>query len=74
MLALARRSRPGLNVWPAFVDVMTNGFGAMPDHAAQVAPADRWAIAAYIRALQLSSYATLNDVPAEDRQKLESSR
>jgi mono/diheme cytochrome c family protein len=57
-----------------FVDVMTNGFGAMPDHAAQVAPPDRWAIAAYIRALQLSSSATLNDVPAEDRQKLESSR
>ena len=37
-----------------FVDVMTNGFGAMPDYREQVAPADRWAIAAYIRALQLS--------------------
>ena len=35
-----------------FVDVMTNGFGAMPDYRAQIPPADRWAIAAYIRALQ----------------------
>lgn len=35
-----------------FFDVMTNGFGAMPDYRAQVPPADRWAIAAYIRALQ----------------------
>jgi mono/diheme cytochrome c family protein len=54
-----------------FFDVMTNGFGAMPDYATQVAPADRWAIAAYIRALQLSQNATLADVPPEERQKLE---
>ncbi len=40
-----------------FFDVMTNGFGAMPDYAAQVDPHDRWAIAAYIRALQLSQHA-----------------
>jgi hypothetical protein len=40
-----------------FYDVMSNGFGAMPDYAAQVAPRDRWAIAAYIRALQLSQRA-----------------
>jgi cytochrome c5 len=44
--------------------VMTNGFGAMPDYKAQIAPEDRWAIAAYIRALQLSQNATLQDVPA----------
>lgn len=44
--------------------VMTNGYGAMPDYKAQVAPADRWAIAAYIRALQLSENAKLSDVPA----------
>ena len=44
--------------------VMTNGFGAMPDYKAQVAPEDRWAIAAYIRALQLSQNAKLSDVPA----------
>src|SRR5262249_47351124 len=47
-----------------FFDVMTNGFGAMPDYSQQVAPADRWAIAAYIRALQLSQHATEADVPA----------
>jgi mono/diheme cytochrome c family protein len=43
-----------------FYDVMTNGFGAMPDYAAQVAPRDRWAIAAYIRALQLSQHAPVS--------------
>jgi len=53
-----------------FVDVMTNGFGAMPDYRAQIAPRDRWAIAAYIRALQLSQHAAVADVPAEDRPKL----
>jgi mono/diheme cytochrome c family protein len=47
-----------------FFDVMTNGFGAMPDYASQVKVEDRWAIAAYIRALQLSEHATVNDVPA----------
>ncbi|HEX4021884.1 MAG TPA: cytochrome c [Acidobacteriaceae bacterium] len=44
--------------------VMTHGYGAMPNYAAQVTPQDRWAIAAYIRALQLSQAATLKDVPA----------
>ncbi|HET7104954.1 MAG TPA: cytochrome c [Terracidiphilus sp.] len=44
--------------------VMTNGYGAMPSYAAQLAPVDRWAVAAYIRALQLSQAATLQDVPA----------
>ena len=44
--------------------VMTNGYGAMPDYKAQVTPEDRWAIAAYIRALQLSQNAKLSDVPA----------
>jgi hypothetical protein len=44
--------------------VMTNGYGAMPDYAAQLTPVDRWAVAAYIRALQLSQSATLADVPA----------
>jgi hypothetical protein len=54
-----------------FFDVMTNGFGAMMDYAAQVTPHDRWAIAAYVRALQLSQYATLDDVPSEERQRLQ---
>jgi mono/diheme cytochrome c family protein len=44
--------------------VMTNGYGAMPDYSAQLAPVDRWAVAAYIRALQLSQAATVQDVPA----------
>ncbi len=43
--------------------VMTNGYGAMPNYSAQVTPIDRWAIAAYIRALQLSQNATIADVP-----------
>ena len=54
-----------------FFDVMTNGFGAMPDYAAQIKVEDRWAIVAYIRALQLSEHATLADVPAADRSRLE---
>jgi mono/diheme cytochrome c family protein len=45
-------------------DVITNGFGAMPDYAAQIEPRDRWAIVAYVRALQLSQNAALKDVPA----------
>jgi len=54
-----------------FIDVMTNGFGAMADYRQQVDARDRWAIAAYIRALQLSAHATISDVPAADREKLQ---
>ena len=43
--------------------VMTNGYGAMPDYSAQLTPEDRWAVAAYIRALQLSQAAKPGDVP-----------
>ena len=50
-----------------FFDVITNGFGAMPDYAQQVAPPDRWAIAAYIRVLQYSQHATIADVPDNAR-------
>ena len=46
-----------------FFDVMTNGFGAMPDYASQIPPRDRWCIVGYIRALQLSQEATMADVP-----------
>ena len=53
-----------------FFDVMTNGFGAMPDYRAQVSPRDRWNIAAYIRALQLSQHAAAADVPGGDPAKL----
>src|SRR5271167_3678175 len=44
--------------------VMTNGYGAMPDYSAQLPPEDRWAVAAYIRVLQLSQNATEKDVPS----------
>jgi cytochrome c553 len=53
-----------------FFQVMTSGFGAMPDYAQQISPEDRWAIAAYIRALQLSQHAALADVPPEQRRQL----
>jgi Cytochrome C oxidase, cbb3-type, subunit III len=48
-------------------DVITNGFGAMPDYAAQIQPRDRWAIVSYVRALQLTQHASIEDVPAEVR-------
>jgi len=54
-----------------FFDVATNGFGAMPDYAQQVNPRDRWAIIAYIRALQLSQNANLSDVPPDKRNELD---
>jgi mono/diheme cytochrome c family protein len=53
-----------------FFDVITNGFGVMPDYRAQVAPRDRWAIVAYIRALQLSQHAAAADVPGGDPTKV----
>jgi hypothetical protein len=46
-----------------FFHVISNGYGAMPDYSAQIVPADRWAIVAYIKALQLSQKATQADVP-----------
>jgi len=55
----------------AIFDVITNGFGAMPDYKTQLTPRDRWAIVAYVRALQLSENATLADVPADARGQLE---
>lgn len=54
-----------------FFDVISNGFGAMNDYAAQIKPQDRWAIVAYIRALQLSQNANVKDLPAPDQQQLE---
>ena len=54
-----------------FYDVITQGYGAMFSYAERVAPRDRWAIAAYIRALQASDNARLADVPAEQRQRLQ---
>ncbi|MGH9492960.1 MAG: c-type cytochrome [Terriglobales bacterium] len=53
-----------------YFDAMTRGFGAMSDYAAQVTPRDRWDIAAYIRALQLSQHATLEELPPVQREQL----
>ncbi|MGH9744792.1 MAG: c-type cytochrome [Candidatus Acidiferrales bacterium] len=53
-----------------FFDVMTNGFGAMYSYAARIEPEDRWRVAAYVRVLQASRHATMEDVPGAERQKL----
>jgi cbb3-type cytochrome c oxidase subunit III len=60
-----RRVPPGY-----LYDVITYGFGAMQDYAAQIPVRDRWAIVAYVRALQLSQNATLNEVPESERPNL----
>ena len=57
-----------------FYDVITNGFGSMSGYAEQMPVNDRWAVTAYIRALQLSQHAELQDVPEEQRKKLEAVR
>ncbi len=54
-----------------FFSVMTNGYGTMYSYASRVSPEDRWAIAAYIRALQLSQQARLEDLTDEDRRQLQ---
>jgi mono/diheme cytochrome c family protein len=54
-----------------FYDVITHGYGVMFPYADRVAPADRWAIVAYIRALQASAAATIADVPADKRGPLQ---
>ncbi|HYL68328.1 MAG TPA: cytochrome c [Candidatus Limnocylindria bacterium] len=61
-----------LRVVPAghFFDVITHGFGSMYSYASRVEPEDRWRIAAYIRALQLSHHATIQDAPSAMRRKL----
>ena len=53
--------------------MITNGYGAMSDYAAQVPVEDRWAIVAYVRALQLSQYAPVDAVPADRHGELEAS-
>jgi Cytochrome C oxidase, cbb3-type, subunit III len=52
-------------------DVITNGFGAMPDYAAQIPVRDRWAIVSYVRALQLSQNVPVSEVPADGRAQLQ---
>ena len=60
-----RQAPPGY-----FFDVITNGFGTMPEYASEISPEDRWKIVAYVRALQLSAHAAVSDVPADQRGKL----
>ena len=55
-----------------FYDVITNGFGRMPDHAAQIPPEDRWAIVSYVRTLQLSQHAGRDELSARDLHGLSS--
>lgn len=55
-----------------FYDVITNGYGIMYPYGDRLAPADRWNVVAYIRALQLAWHAPLSDVPASERQRLQS--
>jgi len=79
-MIVARGYKPAANYQQArllaaplghFFYVMTNGYGAMPDYAAQLTPPDRWAVVAYIRALQLSQNATRADVaPGKHVEKL----
>ena len=53
-----------------FYGVISNGFGAMADYADRIDPRDRWAIVAYVRALQISQYASVDDLPEDVRAKL----
>jgi mono/diheme cytochrome c family protein len=54
-----------------FFNVITEGYGVMPTYAPQIPVADRWAIAAYIRALQYSQNARLAELPAADQQRVQ---
>jgi hypothetical protein len=53
-----------------FFDVISNGFGAMQDYSVQLSVRDRWAVVAYLRALQRSQNATVADVPESERGRL----
>jgi mono/diheme cytochrome c family protein len=63
---------PRLRDAPAghFFEVITLGFGPMPSYASQLSPRDRWAVIAYIRALQFSRNARVGELPQQDRDKL----
>jgi len=75
-LNMSLRRPPSLHAYRDVPDghifrVVSEGFGLMPSYAAEISVEDRWAIVAYVRALQLSQYATLDQVPPETRRKLE---
>ncbi len=54
-----------------FFDVITSGFGAMPDYATQIPVRDRWLIVAYVRTLQFSQHAAVNELPPDQRAAIE---
>jgi mono/diheme cytochrome c family protein len=64
------RLQEGVTPASHFFDVITNGWGAMPDYSAQIAPEDRWKIIAYIRALQLSRKVKIDELPPDARRKV----
>ena len=57
-----------------YFEVMTQGFGPMPSYANQLSEQDRWAVIAYIRALQFSRNARLDELPPEDREKMKGTK
>jgi mono/diheme cytochrome c family protein len=78
-LNMSLRRPPSLHAYRDVPDgyifrVITEGFGLMPSYAAEISAEDRWAIVAYVRALQLSQYATIEQVPPEVRKRLEEER
>jgi len=78
-LNMSLRRPPSLHAYRDVPDgylyrVITEGFGLMPSYANELSPEDRWAVVAYVRALQLSQWATLEQVPPEERRKLEEER
>ncbi len=75
-LNMSLRRPPSLHAYRDVADghiyrVMTSGFGLMPSYAAQISVDDRWAIVAYVRALQLSQHAALEQMPPAERRRLE---
>ncbi|HET8540379.1 MAG TPA: cytochrome c [Anaeromyxobacter sp.] len=75
-LNMALRKPPSLHAFRDVPDghlyrVVSNGFGLMPSYANELGVEDRWAVVAYVRALQLSQHATLDQLPPEARQRLE---
>jgi mono/diheme cytochrome c family protein len=78
-LSMSLRRPPSLHAYRDVPDgyiyrVVSEGFGLMPSYAAEISIEDRWAIVAYVRALQLSQYATLEQVPPDARRRLEEER
>lgn len=75
-LNMSLRRPPSLHAYRDVTDghifrVITHGFGLMPSYAPALPPEDRWAVVAYVRALQLSQYASVDQVPPDARERLQ---